>query len=638
MEDVHDYSDRVAVIGMSCRFPGAPNVDRFWRNLRDGVESVTFFTREELKARGVDETMLNHPDYVRANAVLEDVEMFDADFFDFTPREAEITDPQHRVLLECAWESLENGGCDQNRFDGLIGVYAGAGMSTYLLHNLLSNPDVVESVSDFQLYMAANKDFAPTRVSYKLNLKGPSISIGTACSTSLVAVHMACQGLLDYHCDMALAGGVGIQTPQRRGYLRHEGDILSPDGHCRAFDARASGTVNGSGAGVVLLKRLEDALADGDAVRAVIRGSAVNNDGAAKVGYTAPGVEGQAGVIAAAHAAARVNPETITMIEAHGTGTPLGDPVEMEALAMAFGARTQKKGFCAIGSVKTNFGHLDEAAGAAGLIKAILSLERGMIPPSLHFRRPNPEIDFENSPFYVNTALTPWKRNGAPRRAGVSSFGIGGSNAHVVLEEAPPRPPGARGRDLHLLTLSAETGPALAEIAANLAAHLEKNPRVDLADAAYTLHVGRKRRPHGRILVCRGRAEAVSTLAAPGAEPVFAHHRESEARPSLAFIFPGECADPVRPPRELYATEPLFRDGVDRCAEILAPRLGLDLRTLLAPGEEERRAAARELNRAEITLPFLFVVEAALARLWKKWIGPPGAVLGRGLGEYAAAH
>ena len=393
----------IAIIGMTGRFPGARSLDQFWRNLRDGVESVSFFTRDELAAEGVDPGMLSEPGYVGANAVLDDVEMFDASFFGFTPREAEITDPQHRLFLECAWELLEIAGYEPTSYPGRIGVYAGAGLSTYLLNNLGPGRDLIKSVSDFQILMGNNKDYVPTRVSYKLNLKGPSVNVNTACSTSLVAVHIACQSLLDYHCDMALAGGVGIQVPQKQGYLYEEGGIGSPDGHCRAFDARAQGTVSGSGVGIVLLKRLGDALADGDSIRAVIRGSAVNNDGSSKIGYTAPSIDGQAEVIAEAQAVAGIQPETITYVETHGTGTVLGDPIEIEALTRAFRSRTQNKGFCAIGSVKTNFGHLDEAAGVAGLIKTVLALEHKKIPPSLHFEQPNPGIDFVNSPFVVNT-------------------------------------------------------------------------------------------------------------------------------------------------------------------------------------------------------------------------------------------
>ncbi|WP_071592438.1 type I polyketide synthase [Kamptonema formosum] len=436
----------IAIIGMAGRFPGAKNVDEFWKNLRDGLESISFFSEEELKSSGIDESVICDPRYVKARAVLEDIELFDASFFGFNPREAEITDPQHRFFLESAWEALENAGYNSETYEGSIGVYAGTGSyNTYLLHNLYPNHKLRELVGDFQLMIANEKDFLSTRVSYKLNLKGPSVTVQTACSTSLVAISMACQSLLNYQCDMALAGGVSIGVNQKTGYFYKEGMILSPDGHCRAFDAKAQGTVSGSGVGIVLLKRLEEAIADGDYIHAVIKGCALNNDGAFKIGYTAPSIDGQAQAIADALALAEVHPETISYVEAHGTGTPLGDPIEIAALTQAFSAETKKKGFCAIGSVKTNIGHLDAAAGVTGLIKTVQALKHQLIPPSLHFEQPNPKIDFANSPFYVNTKLSEWKVGKTPRRAGVSSFGIGGTNAHVVLEEAPNLERGSGG-------------------------------------------------------------------------------------------------------------------------------------------------------------------------------------------------
>ena len=427
----------IAIIGMAGRFPGAKNVDEFWQNLRDGVESISFFSEEELESLGIHKSVVRDPRYVKARGVLEDIELFDASFFGFNPREAEITDPQNRFFLESAWQALENAGYNSEIYEGSIGVYAGAGsFNTYFLNNLYPNHQLRESVGDFQLVIANEKDFLATRVSYKLNLKGPSMTVQTACSTSLVAISMACQSLLTYQCDMALAGGVSIGVNQKTGYFYKEGMIFSPDGHCRAFDAKAQGTVSGSGVGIVVLKRLEEARADGDYIHAVIKGSALNNDGA-KIGYTAPSIDGQAQAIADALAIAEIPPETVSYIEAHGTGTPLGDPIEIAALTQAFSLETKKKGFCAIGSAKTNIGHLDTAAGVAGLIKTVQALKHQLIPPSLHFEQANPKIDFANSPFYVNTKLSEWKAGKTPRRAGVSSFGIGGTNAHVVLEEAP---------------------------------------------------------------------------------------------------------------------------------------------------------------------------------------------------------
>jgi 3-oxoacyl-(acyl-carrier-protein) synthase/SAM-dependent methyltransferase len=505
--------DAIAIIGLDVRFPGAEDADAFWRNLRAGVESTTFFTDGELAAAGVDPALLADPRYVKANGVLRGAADFDAAFFGLTPREAEITDPQHRVLLELAWTALENAGCDPARFAGRTGVFAGTGMSTYLLRNLAPNRALVESVGEMALTLGNNKDFAPTRISYKLDLRGPSVAVNTACSTSLVAVHLACQSLLDYQCDLALAGGASIQVPQEQGYRWTEGGIGSPDGRCRAFDARARGTVGGNGAGIVVLKRLADALAGRDTIRAVIRGSAVNNDGAAKVGFTAPGVEGQAQVIAEALAVAGVEPRQITYLEAHGTGTELGDPIEVAALTEAFRGRTADRGFCALGSVKTNFGHLDEAAGIAGLVKTVLALEHRELPPSLHFTAPNPKIDFAAGPFYVNGRLSPWDAaDGGPRRAGVSSFGIGGTNAHVVVEEAPAVPPPPPADAGHVLLLAARTPAALDRMARRLADFLEARPDVSLADVAYTLALGRREFEHRRFVVARDGPGAAALL------------------------------------------------------------------------------------------------------------------------------
>jgi len=437
-QDSHEtISDSdIAIIGMNCRFPGAQCIDEYWQNLRDGVESITSFSDEELASSGVEYDLVCNPNYVKAGAVIPGIELFDADFFDFSASEAEMIDPQHRLFLECAWEVLESAGYDSESYKGSIGVYAGAGMNTYLYNNLYKNYILSEPARVFQTMITNDKDFLSTKVSYKLNLKGPSITIQTACSTSLVAIHLACQSLLNGECDMALSGAVSVRIPQKTGYLHQEGMILSPDGHCRAFDAKAQGIVVGSGVGVIVLKRLEDAMADGDTVHAVIKGSAINNDGSLKVGFTAPSVDGQSKVIAEAQDVAGVDPETITFIESHGTGTALGDPIEIKALTQAFQLSTQKRGFCAIGSVKTNFGHLDTVAGIAGIMKTVLALKHRQIPPSLHFEQPNPAIDFANSPFYVNTKLSSWNTGEIPRRAGVSSFGIGGTNAHVIIEEA----------------------------------------------------------------------------------------------------------------------------------------------------------------------------------------------------------
>jgi acyl transferase domain-containing protein len=625
----------IAIIGMSGRFPGARNVAEFWRNLRDGVESISFFSDEELKKAGVEQSALASPDYVKAAGVLSDVELFDAAFFGFNPKEAETLDPQQRIFLESAWEALEDAGYDPEAYEGLIGVYAGSAGSSYLT-NLYSHSDVVSTLGDFQIGLGNDKDNLATNVSYKLNLKGPSMAIQTACSTSLVAVGVACQNLLSYQCDMALAGGVRVTLPQAAGYYFQEGGIMSPDGHCRAFDARAQGTVGGNGVGLVLLKRLEEALADGDHVYAVIKGAAINNDGALKVGYTAPSIEGQAQVIGLAQAVAGVEAETITFVEAHGTGTDLGDPIEVAALLQAFRAGTLKNNFCALGSVKTNIGHLDTAAGVAGLIKTALALKHKQIPPSLNFERPNPKIDFAESPFYVNSSLRKWETNGSPRRAGVSSFGIGGTNAHVVLEEAPSIRADEEEESEQLLVLSARSRAALDAATSNLAEHLRQNPDLNLADVAYTLQVGRRAFNHRRAVVCSSLEDAVSALEEADSKRVFTSERPIALRP-VAFMFPGQGAQHVGMAHELYRAQPVFREQLDYCSELLKPHLGLDLRELMFAEEGSREEAELQLQQTFIAQPALFAVEYALAKLWMEWGVQPQAMIGHSIGEYTAA-
>ncbi|MEH1980836.1 MAG: type I polyketide synthase [Nostoc sp.] len=521
MDDVHSDNSinqsAIAIIGMSGRFPGAKDLNTFWQNLCSGVESISFFDDQELESSGVDPAMFNNPNYVKAGAILEGVELFDAAFFGFNAREAEIIDPQQRLFLECAWEALESAGYNTETYQGAIGVYAGASMNTYLLFNILPNQKLWESVNIFQIGLANDKDFLPTRISYKLNLTGPSVNVQSACSTSLVAVHLACQSLLNGECDIALAGGVSVRVPQKIGYLYQEGGIASPDGHSRAFDAQAQGTIGGNGMGIVVLKRWEDALADRDCIHAIIKASAINNDGSLKVSYTAPSVDGQAAVISEAMTIAAVAPETITYIEAHGTGTALGDPIEIAALTQAFRTVTEDKGFCAIASLKTNIGHLDAASGIASLIKTVLALKHKCLPPSLHFQAPNPKIDFANSPFYVNTSLAEWKTNGSPRRAGVSSFGIGGTNAHIVLEEVEILDiPSRHSRPWQLLLLSAKTSSALDTATANLGEYLKQHSDLNLADVAYTYQIGRRVFNHRRMLVCHNLEDGAMATPAAG--------------------------------------------------------------------------------------------------------------------------
>jgi acyl transferase domain-containing protein len=646
----------IAIVGLAGRFPGAPNIAAYWRNLRDGVESIATFSDDELLAAGVDPAALDAPAYVRRRGALDDIALFAAPFFSVTPREAEITDPQQRVFLECAWEALEHAGYDSTQYDGLIGVYAGASQNTYLMR-LYADSDLIRSAGEFQIMIGNEKDYLPTRVSYKLNLRGPSVSVQTACSTSLVAVHLACQSLLNGECDLALAGGVAIHAQQRIGYWYREGGVVAPDGHCRAFDANAQGTVPGSGVGVVVLKRLADALDASDTIHAVIKGSAINNDGAAKVGFTAPSVAGQADVIAEALALAAIDPETVTYIEAHGTGTPLGDPIEIQALTQVFRASTRRIGFCAIGSVKTNIGHLDAAAGIAGLIKTVLALKHGQLPPSLHFARPNPAIDFAASPFSVNTTLTLWPASPAPRRAGVSSFGIGGTNAHLVLEEAPVCMPTPATRPWQLLVLSAKTSAALDQKTAELAAFLEQHPQLNLADVAYTLQIGRRAFEHRRILVSRDHEDAARALRECDPARVITAWQPLRDRP-VAFMFPGQGAQHPQMAAGLYQSEQTFRAWLDRCADILAPQLGRDLREIIF-GESGRGAIycaptdniadspivhrlssdanGALLDQTWLTQPALFVVEYALAQLWMERGVQPQGLIGHSLGEYVAA-
>ncbi len=622
----------IAIVGTAGRFPGARNVAEFWQNLKNGVEAIRPFSDTELLAAGVSSDELAQPEYVKSGVVLEDLDMFDAAFFGFSPKDASIMDPQHRIFLECAWEALEDAGHAPGSFEGSIGVYAGSGMNSYMIHNLLTNPRLVASAGLFLIRQTGNdKDVLATRVSYELDLRGPSISVQTACSTSLVAVHLACQSLLNQECDMALAGGVTIEFPHGHGYLYREGEILSRDGHCRAFDADSSGTVFSSGAGIVVLRRLEDALADRDTIRAVILGSAINNDGARKVGYLAPSVDGQSEVIAEALGVAGVAASDISYVETHGTGTKVGDPIEVKALTQAFRESTQDKGYCAIGSLKTNIGHLDTAAGVAGLIKTVMALQHRQIPPSLHFRKPNPLIDFENSPFYVNTGLKEWKTEHGPRRAGVTSLGIGGTNAHVVLEEAPPVEERATAKKPYqLLVLSAKTASALEQASQNLSAYLQKHAELPLQDAAYTCQLGREPLVHRHTVVAATTEEASKLLIKPEPSRVFTGQVAASA-PDVVFMFSGQGSQYVNMGRELYETEALFRAQLDHCAERLIPDLGLDLRTLLYPPEEDSAAAAQKLSHTAFTQPALFSVEYALAQWWMAHGISPSAMIGHSI-------
>jgi phthiocerol/phenolphthiocerol synthesis type-I polyketide synthase E len=617
----------IAIVGMACRVPGAGDVEAFWRLLVEGREAITTFSESELLAQGVPAATLADPTYVRAKGVLEGADTFDADFFGMSAREAEITDPQHRVFLEVAWEALEDAGLAARAEGAAIGVYAGTSPNTYLWGALLEQLRRGE-IGQSELMIGNDKDYLATRVGYKLDLRGPALTVQCACSTSLVAVHLACQALIAGECQAALAGGVSVRFPQIAGYPYRPGGIHSPDGHCRAFDARAAGTVDGNGVGVVVLKRLEDALAAGDRVRAVIRGSAVNNDGAGKIGYTAPSVDGQRDVIRSAQTAAGVDPAEIGYVEAHGTGTPLGDPIEIRALIEAFASDTPRAQPCPIGSVKTNIGHLDAAAGIAGLIKTVLIVERGLIPPSLHFQEANPRTGLDGSGFVVNAALQPWD---GPRLAGVSSFGIGGTNAHVVVEQPPPPRAATRSeRPWLVLTISARTATAAARGAMALADHLAEHPELDLADVAYTTMVGRQSFAYRTAVVCRDRQDAIEGLRDRGRTMMGTVTRA----PRIAFLFPGQGTQYAGMGRALYQQEPSFRAHLDRCAELFRPHLGRDLRDILFATEG---AQAELIGQTRFTQPALFAIEHALARSLLDLGIEPVAMLGHSIGEYVAA-
>lgn len=649
----------IAIIGMNGRFPGAPNVETFWENLHDGVESVSFFTEEELIEAGCDPRQVRHSAYVKARPILppEDVAQFDALFFGYSPREAELTDPQHRLFLETAWEALELAGYDPSTYKGLVGVFGGSNISSYMM-SMLTNPQAVPG-DDYQMVIGNDKDSLTTNVSYKLNLKGPSFAVQTFCSTSLVATHLACQSLLHGECDLAMAGGVSIRVPVKAGHLYEEGGMESPDGHCRTFDAQAKGSMFGDGVGIVVLKRLDEALADGDIIHAVIKGSAINNDGSLKVSYTAPSIVGQSEVVTMALEAAGISPESISYIEAHGTATELGDPIEVASLTKAYRAYTDQTGYCAIGSVKTNVGHLDRAAGVSGLIKTVMALKHKEIPANLHFQEPNPEIDFEHSPFYVNTQLSPWESDGSPRRAGINSLGLGGTNAHVIVEEAPEREASGPSRPWQLLMLSARTPSALASSTQRLHDHLQTHLETPLADVAYTLQVGRKLMDHRRVVLCRDVHEAMSALDTPASAPMqVLTGMEQRTDQQVAFLFPGVGERYIEVAQTLYRAEEAFRSTIDTCHVFLQKEYDLDLRGILQLDQAAEpeigtavdgkvdlqsllgrggKAAHAEPTRTALTQPAVFVVEYALAQLLLQWGLKPQAMLGYSLGEYVAA-
>ena len=625
MNEEPQAQEAIAIIGMAGRFPGAQGPDEFWQNLihaRDGI------TRFEGRATS------DGSKYVGARSLFDHPDLFDASFFGIYPKEAELMDPQHRVFLECAWEAIEHSGYDPGNYPGMIGVYAGLSLNTYLLHNLGKGRELAQNyqVAEYQTMLGNDKDFLPVRVSYKLNLRGPSMTIQSACSTSLVAICQAATALLTYQCDMALSGGVSISFPQKRDYLFQEEGMVSPDGTCRAFDAEAAGTVFGHGCGVILMKRLSEAIADRDPILAVIKGWAVNNDGSDKIGFAAPGLNAQADVIAMAQASAGVHPSEISYIEAHGTGTPLGDPIEVAALTKAFReGGAEGNGFCTLGTGKTHIGHLDVAAGVTGLIKTIQQLRHEKIPALMHFKSPNPRIDFSNSPFSPAHTDLDWKRGGKPRLAGVSAFGVGGTNAHVVVEEAPITTQSGAGRKQQLLILSARTATALDSMSRRLADHLEAEP-VNLADVSNTLAKGRRAFAHRRAIVAADAADAIAKLRETVKDTV-----APAKAPRVAFVFPGQGSQYVNMGRELHESETVFRNAVDECADLLRPLLGRDIRETLYPDASQLEAAEKDIHLTSLTQPCIFVVEYALAKLWISWGITPGLLIGHSIGEYVAA-
>ncbi len=640
MTSDHDtLSTDIAVVGLSLRVPGARSPVEFWHNLRNGVESIRTLSADELAASGETPERLRRKNYVARTADLAGFDLFDADFFGFSPMEAAIMDPQHRQFLECSWEALETAALTAEG-GGPVGVFAGCGMGSYFYFNVCSHRDLVDKVGMFLLRHTGNdKDFLATRVSYLLDLHGPSVNVQTACSTSLVAIHMACQSLINGECETAVAGGVTIEQPQRRGYLYQEGEVLSPDGHCRAFDHRAAGTVFGSGVGVVVLRKLSDALRDGDPIRAVIKATAVNNDGASKAGYLAPSVTGQAEAIVEALALAGVDADTLQYVECHGTGTYLGDPIEVEALSEAFRQSTSKRGFCRLGSVKTNIGHLDTAAGVVGLIKAVLALEHAEIPASLNFDKPNPAINFAQSPFVVADSLAAWPSTTGPRRAGVNSLGVGGTNAFAVLEQAPPMParPARKIAAPQLIVLSGKSRAALDEAGRRLGAWLQEQPETSLADVALTLGAGRRHLKHRRVLAVSDRLDAISVLNASPPSPRLATHTPVEDTTGAVFLFSGGGAQYPGMARALHRTEPEFARTVEEGLRYLPEQDAARIREVWLQSEPRDEAAATALHVASLQLPAILILEVALARLWMSWGIAPAALIGHSMGENAAA-
>lgn len=628
----HSLNRDIAIIGLSGAFPGADSTDELWKNICNKVESISRFTETDLKKAGVPNAVYQDSDYVGAKGVLGNISGFDSDFFGFSPREADITDPQQRLFLEKSWEALENAGYNPNTFEGRIGVFGGSGYNTYQA-GLTDSAITLNSTGDFPLIIGNEKDFLCTRVSYKMNLKGPAVAVQSACSTSLVAVHQACSALHKNECEMAIAGGVSIIGTNQGGYLYQKGGILSPDGRCRAFDKDANGTVPGQGVGTVVLKPLDQAVEDGNTIYAVIKGTAINNDGALKAGYTAPGIEGQTKVIQAAIDNAQVSPNTISYIETHGTGTKLGDPIEIRALQNVYGKQFDSGQRCALGAVKPNIGHLDAAAGITGLIKTALALKNRQLPPTINYTAPNPEAHLERSPFYVNTELQEWNAGNSPLRAAVSSFGIGGTNVHAILEEAPVTEPGTPTESTELVVLSAKTESALQRMLKNVSQYLSDSSE-SLSNIAYTLQVGRKEHQHRCMMLAKDKsdiARKIQTL--DHASLKFGY---SDQTRSVAFMFPGQGAQYIQMGKGLYTSKPVFKKALDECFDIYQKQNHVDLKPIIFPSDDHTEGVP-SLQETIYTQPALFMMEYALAKLWLSWGVEPRLMIGHSIGEYAAA-
>jgi len=640
----HHKSSAIAIIGMAGRFPGANTIDEFWNNISNGVESLRFFDEDELLESGITQEEIDNPLYVRGKGYVEEAEYFDAAFFNISPRDAEMIDPQQRCFLECSWEALEDAGYIPETFEGMIGVFGGVGVQFYLMKNILRNSRIsrsFHSFTDLNIELGNDKDQTTTRVSYKLNLKGPSINIQSSCSTSLVAVNYACRSLLDYQCDIALGGGAYISVPRKSGYLYAEGFISSSDGHVRTFDEKASGTNFSDGCGVVVLKRLEDALKDKDHIYSIIKSIAVNHDGSDKIGYTAPSIKGQAAVIKLAHSFADISPDTISYIETHGTGTILGDPIEIAGLKEAFKSSKRYGNYCAIGSVKPNIGHSDAAAGVISLMKTALALYHRILPVSINFKKPNPKLEIEDSPFFVNTETHIWNclrdenGNEIPRRAGVSNFGIGGTNVHTIVEEIPQVVSSLSNNPSFLLPISAKSPVSLNKFTEKLADFIQRHKEISLADTAYTLQTGRSAFEHRRFVVCHNHDTAVERLRElPTIFTMKGQAPEKAQQP--VFMFSGQGSQYPDMGKALYESNEVYRKYIDICADHVQSILSFDIRDKIFADKHDRESV-ENIAQTSVTQPALFMVEYSMAQAWMSIGVTPAALIGHSIGEYTAA-